>query len=174
MFPGTARPHKGLEDILTALEMINQPDIRLVIVGGREIGDGYVEKLMAKWGRWIIRLPQNPAEKMPEIVSSAHLVVVPQRNTTTAQAQFPIKLTDGMAMAKPILSTYVGDIPDILGDTGYLVNPESPEQIASKIQWIFENFDLAQEQGKRARERCVKYYSVDKMSSIISEVITGL
>ncbi|WP_353932858.1 glycosyltransferase family 4 protein [Okeanomitos corallinicola TIOX110] len=174
MFPGTARPHKGLEDILTALEIINQPDIKLVIVGGRDIGDGYIEQLMAKWERWIIRLPQFPAEKMPEIVAAAHLVVVPQRNTLTAQAQFPIKLTDGMAMAKPILSTYVGDIAEILGDTGYVVNPESPEQIATKIQWIFENFDKAQEKGKQARQRCIELYSVDKMASIISEIIANL
>ncbi|NET73777.1 MAG: glycosyltransferase family 4 protein [Sphaerospermopsis sp. SIO1G2] len=174
MFPGTARPHKGLEDVLTALEIINQPDIKLVIVGGRNIGDGYIEKLMAQWGNWVIRLPQTPAEKMPEVVSAAHVVVVPQRNTSTAQAQFPIKLTDGMAMAKPVLSTYVGDIPEILGDSGYLVNPESPEQIATKIRWIFDNFDQAEEKAKQARKRCVEYYSVDTMSSIISDIITNL
>ncbi|TAE58439.1 MAG: glycosyltransferase [Nostocales cyanobacterium] len=174
MFPGTARPHKGLEDVLTALDIINQPDIKLVIVGGRNIGDGYIEKLMATWERWIIRLPQTPAEKMPEVVAAAHIVVVPQRNTSTAQAQFPIKLTDGMAMAKPVLSTCVGDIPEILGDTGYLVNPESPEQIATKIQWIFNHFDQAEDKGKQARERCVEHYSVDTMSCIISEIIDKL
>ena len=45
------------------------------------------------------------SEMMPEIVSAADVIVVPQRNTPAAQAQFPLKLTDGMAMAKPILAT---------------------------------------------------------------------
>lgn len=173
MFPGTARPHKGLEDVLIALDLLNEPDFRLVIVGGRK-PDNYDEQLVEKWGRWIIQLPRYPAEKMAEIVASAHVVVVPQRNDPTAQAQFPLKLTDGMAMAKPILATRVGDIPEILGETGYLVDPNSPEQIAEQIQYIFQNVDSALEKGKRSRERCITYYSVDAMSKILSEVISKL
>jgi glycosyltransferase involved in cell wall biosynthesis len=113
-------------------------------------------------------------EKMPEIVSAAHVVVVPQRDTVTAQAQFPIKLTDGMAMAKPILSTRVGDIPEILADTGYLVAPGAPEQIAEKIQWIFQNLEVANAQGRQARERCVAYYSIEAMGAILSKIIERL
>ncbi|MBD1840704.1 glycosyltransferase family 4 protein [Coleofasciculus sp. FACHB-64] len=174
MFPGTARPHKGLEDVLTALDKLNQPDLRLVLVGGRDIGDGYVEQLMEKGERWIIKLPPSPSEKMPDIVAAAHVVIVPQRDSNIAQAQFPIKLTDGMAMAKPILSTYVGDIPEILGGTGYLVAPESPEEIAEKIQWIFEHLDEANQQGIKARERCISHYSTETMASILSDVIKDL
>lgn len=174
MFPGTARPHKGIEDVLQALEQLNQPDLRLVLVGGREIGDGYIEQLMTAGKSWIIKLPPTPVDRMPEIVAAAHLVVVPQRDALTARAQFPIKLTDGMAMAKPILSTRVGDIPEILGDTGYLVDPNSPEQLAQKIQWIFQNLDIANAQGIQARERCIKHYSIDTMATILSDVIAGI
>ncbi len=171
MFPGTARPHKGLEDVLLALDLLDQSDLRLVLVGGREIGDGYIEKLMTIGQRWIIKLPPVAIDLMPEVVSAAHVVVVPQRDTLTAHAQFPIKLTDGMAMAKPIVSTRVGDIPEILGDTGYLIDPNSPEQIAEKIKWIFQNIEEARDRGERARKRCIEFYSTDKMSAIVSEII---
>jgi glycosyltransferase involved in cell wall biosynthesis len=77
-------------------------------------------------------------------------------------------------MAKPVLSTKVGDIPEILGDTGYLVEPSSPLQLAEKIQWIFENLETAQEQAIKARERCVKNYSIETMASILSDLIAGL
>jgi len=173
MFPGAPRPHKGVEDLLIALERLNEPDLRLVIVGGSPYDD-YDEKLIQKWGRWIIKLPRSPVEVMPEVVSAAHIVVVPQRDTLAAQAQFPLKLTDGMAMAKPILSTRVGDIPEILGDTGYLVDPGSPEQLAQMIQWIFQNLDTANAQGIKARERCIEHYSVDTMAAILADVIAGL
>lgn len=173
MFPGAPRPYKGLEDVLVALDKLNQPDLKLVIVGGSPYDD-YDDKLMQKWGNRIIKLPKYPVNLMPEVVAAAHIVIVPQRDTPATQAQFPLKITDGMAMAKPVLATKVGDIPSILGGTGYLVEPSSPEQIAEKIAWIFQNLEEAQEKGKQARERCVKYYSIDAMSAILAEIIQGL
>ncbi len=173
MFPGAPRPYKGLEDVLMALEQLNEPDLRLAIAGGSPYDD-YDQQLIQRWGRWIVMLPGCPLEKMPEVVAAAHIVVVPQRDTLATRAQFPLKLTDGMAMAKPILSTRVGDIPEILGDTGYLVDPGSPQQLAQKIQWIFQHFDAANAQGMRARERCVKHYSIDTMAAILSDVFASL
>lgn len=173
MFPGAPRPHKGLEDVLMALDLLNQSDLRLVIVGGNPYDD-YDDKLIERWGRWIVKLPEMPVGQMPEIVAAAHAVVVPQRDTVTAAAQFPIKLTEGMAMAKPVLATRVGDIPEILGETGYLAEPGCPEQLAERIQWIFEDWQSALDRGVRARERCVERYSVGAMSAIMSEVIASL
>ncbi|MEH2422450.1 MAG: glycosyltransferase family 4 protein [Nostoc sp.] len=173
MFPGAPRPYKGLEDVLIALDKINQPDLRLVIVGGSPYDD-YDQQLQQKWGRWIIKLPKYPADVMPDLVAAAHIVVVPQRDTPETRAQFPLKLTDGMAMAKPVLSTRVGDIPKILGDTGYLVEPACPEQIAEQIQLIFQNLELANQQGIKARKRCVEHYSIEAMASVLKSVIARL
>jgi glycosyltransferase involved in cell wall biosynthesis len=173
MFPGTPRPHKGLEDVLVALDQIDQPDLKLVLVGGRE-PDDYKNKLIERWGHRIIGLPRYPIEVMPEIVAAAHIVVVLQRDTPSARAQIPMKLTDAMALAKPILSTRVGDIPEVLGNTGYLVDSSSPEQIAEKTQWIFQHLEAANQQGKRARERCIEHYSTDAIAAILSKVISRL
>lgn len=171
MFPGAPRPHKGVEDVLQALDMLADPDLRLAIVGGSPYDD-YDDRLMQQWGQWIIQLPKCPVEEMPQVVAAAHVVVVPQRDTLTAQAQFPLKLTDGMAMAKPVLSTTVGDIPEILGDTGYLAAPSSPDQIAAQISFIFADLEAAAQQGIRARERCVKYYSLEAMAFTITRAIS--
>lgn len=173
MFPGAPRPHKGVEDVLMALDILNQPDLRLVIVGGSPYDD-YDDQLIAKWGRWIIKLPKCPVEVMPEVVSAAHVVVVPQRDNIIARAQFPLKLTDGMAMAKPVLSTKVGDITEILGETGYLVDPGCPQQIAEEIQGIFDDLDAANERGRKARQKCVEKYSLEAMAAILEQVIIGL
>jgi glycosyltransferase involved in cell wall biosynthesis len=127
--------------------------------------------LLRTWGRWIIRLPRYPMEEMPFVVAAAHIVVVPHRQTKMGQAQFPLKLTDGMAMAKPILSTKVGDIPMILNDTGYLVAPDSPDEIASQLQWIFDHWEEAKLKGQLARKRCIEFYSTDAMGVILAGVI---
>nr|WP_245927465.1 glycosyltransferase [Aphanothece hegewaldii] len=173
MFPGAPRPNKGLESVLIALDKLNQPDLKLVIVGGSPYDD-YDRKLLEQWGRWIIKLPKTPVQLMPEIVSAAHIIVVPQLNTPTSLAQFPLKLTDGMAMAKPILATKVGDIPEILDQTGYLVEPNSPEQLANQIQWIFAHMDEAEAKGLQARQRCIQFYSIEAMATILSGVIQSV
>ncbi|MEO1184810.1 MAG: glycosyltransferase family 1 protein, partial [Cyanobacteria bacterium J06636_27] len=49
MFPGSPRPHKGVEDVLIALDELNQPDLKLVIVGSNPYDD-YDKKLVGKWG----------------------------------------------------------------------------------------------------------------------------
>jgi glycosyltransferase involved in cell wall biosynthesis len=64
MFPGAPRPYKGLEDVLIALEQLNQDDIKLVIVGGSPY-DEYDDQLIQRWGKWIIQLPKTPAIMMP-------------------------------------------------------------------------------------------------------------
>ncbi|MGC9504707.1 glycosyltransferase family 4 protein [Baaleninema sp.] len=170
MFPGAPRPYKGVEDVLMALDILEIPDLRLAIVGGSPYDD-YDRDLIQQWGRWIVRFPPHPIEKMPELIAASHVVVVPQRDTPTTRAQFPLKLTDGMAMAKPVLATRVGDMPEVLGETGFLVAPSSPEDIAKAIAWIFENYELAQERGQIARRRCIKYYSLEAMSDILSTII---
>jgi len=170
MFPGTARPHKGLEDVLIALDQLNEPDLRLVIVGGRK-PDGYEDDLFERWGQWLIKLPRFPMSEMAEVVSAAHAVVVPQRDYETARAQFPLKLTDGMAMAKPIVSTTVGDIPEILADCAYLAAPESPSQLAEQITLIFQDWAAATQAGIRARSRCIERYSLAAMSNRLQQVL---
>ena len=170
MFPGTARPHKGLEDVLIALEQLNQHDLRLVIVGGRK-PDGYEDDLFERWGKWLIKLPRFPMSEMAEVVSAAHAVVVPQRDYETARAQFPLKLTDGMAMAKPIISTTVGDIPEILTNCAYIAAPEAPNQLAEQIEKVFADWESATQTGLRARERCVEHYSLAAMAERLKRVL---
>ncbi|MEM8637584.1 MAG: glycosyltransferase family 4 protein [Cyanobacteria bacterium P01_G01_bin.54] len=170
MFPGAPRPHKGVEDVLAALEYLNDPQYRLVIVGGSPYDD-YDARLRDRWGQWLIQLPRCPVTTMPEILAAAHVVVVPQRQTLTAVAQFPLKLTDGMAMGKPVLSTTVGDIPEILADTGYLVPPGDPGAIATQLSQIFADWEGAQHRGTAARQRCIQYYSVEEMAITLARLM---
>jgi glycosyltransferase involved in cell wall biosynthesis len=111
---------------------------------------------------------------MPEVVAAAHAVIVPQRNVVTAQAQFPLKLADGMAMGKPIIATRVGDIPEILGDAGFLVDAETPDQIQVALSQILEDPVAANLRGSRARERCVKHYSLYALAATLTQSIQSL
>ena len=168
MFPGTPRPHKGLEDLLTALTTLHQPKLKVVIVGGRK--NRFAEALIERWPERILHLPRYPLDNMPEVVAAAHVLVLAQRDTPMARAQLPMKLTDGMAMAKPILSTLVGDIPEVLGGTGYLVEPGQPDQIAKELEWIMDHQKEAILKGSEARKRCVEHYSLEAVGPLLSQV----
>ncbi|PSR18107.1 glycosyl transferase group 1 [filamentous cyanobacterium CCP3] len=173
MFPGAPRPYKGVEDILTAMDRLNQPDLKLVIVGGSPYDD-YDRTLRDRWPQHIIHLGKQPYGDMPRVIAAAHVVVVPQRQTPAAQAQFPLKLTDGMAMAKPILATRVGDIPAILNGCGYLAEADAPAQLAAQITAIFADYDQALELGRRARDRTLTHYSMAAMGAGLHQAIQNI
>jgi glycosyltransferase involved in cell wall biosynthesis len=173
MFPGAPRPYKGVEDVLTALDHLDEDDLKLVIVGGSPYDD-YDRHLLARWPHRLVHLGRRSQTEMPRVIAAAHVVIVPQRQNPAAEAQFPLKLTDGMAMAKPVLATRVGDIPTILGHTGYLVEPDQPDQIAAGIKTIFEDYDQALNRGQMARERCIHRYSIGAMGQILDQLLQSV
>lgn len=174
MFPGTVLPHKGLEDLLEAMVALNCPRLRLVVVGGRKDGEPHVRRLLERWGKWIIRLPAQPAWRMPELLAAAHLVAVPQRDTPAARAQFPMKLTDAMAMAKPIVTTRVGDLPEIVGEAAFVVDPGSPAQLAAAIRQVFADYPAAEARGEAARRRALAHYGLPALGSALGPLVEAL
>ena len=173
MFPGTPRPHKGVEDTLEALAMLGWRDAKLALVGGREVGQAYADTLQARYGEWMLRLPRFGVEDMPAVVAAAHVVAVPQRDTPVARAQFPMKITDAMAMAKPIISTRVGDIEEALDGAAWLVAPSSPRAIARALEDVFADPAEAARRGREARRRCETTYSAVAVAKIMRGVLEG-
>ncbi len=173
MFPGTPRPHKGLEDLLAAMRELGRADVRLVLVGGRASSERYVATLLESWGDLIVRLPRIPLHQMPELIAAADVVVVPQRDTQAAQAQCPMKLSDAMAMARPIITTRVGDIPEIVGDSVFLVEPGCPQQLRAALDQILADPIAAEARGRRARQICIERYSVASVSRALGGLLSG-
>jgi len=160
LFAGTPRPHKGIEELIKALEILSVNTIRLLVVGYQT---EYLTKLMEKHGAVLMYAGSRPHSDMPKFLSLADLIVLPQRNTPFAQAQVPGKVFEAMAMAKPIIATNVSDLPEILGGCGWIVEPENPKQLSEIIQYIYEHRSKAKERGKKAREKCKREYSWDVM-----------
>ncbi len=176
MFLGTPREHKGVEDALQAVLMIDDPNIIMMVVGGNPEGD-YENKIRKLGGDRLIMIDPIPVKKMPKYLLLADVVVVPQRQTADTAGQVPSKLLDAMSMARPIISTRVSDIPEILDGCGLIVAPESPEAISSAIKWFFANPEEAVFMGKKARVRCMEHYSMktikEQLIRLTGEVIAN-
>jgi glycosyltransferase involved in cell wall biosynthesis len=164
MLTDIMKPNQGIEDYLKSLDILQQADLRFAFLESNYEND-YEKVLTEKWGKWLIKLPQVSFNTIPEIMAAADIMVIPQGNNSSCSTLFPIQLVEAMAMGKPIIATAVGDSYEILADSGCLVEPSAPEQILYVLQLILNNQNMVNTQTKKARDRCLKYYSLDSMAS---------
>jgi glycosyltransferase involved in cell wall biosynthesis len=172
MFLGTPRPHKGVEDLISAIHRLSRPDVLGVIVGVDKHSP-YTAHLRAMAGEEIRLLPMQPFDQIPAFLAAADVVMIPQRRTPFTEAQVPAKLFDAMAMARPIVSTAVSDIPQILEGCGMVVPPGDADALAEAIACLLDDPVGARRLGLVAREKCVREFSWDKMQSTLQQVIDG-
>jgi glycosyltransferase involved in cell wall biosynthesis len=168
MFFGTPRPHKGLEEIIHAMKLIKRKDLKLVIVGAND--DQYTRNLKNLGSDIIHMYGMKPFSKVPEFLSMANMIVLPQRNNSSAVGQIPAKVFDAMAMAKPIIATRVSDLPIILDGCGLIVEPGNINALSDSILWVLENETEAKKLGNKARIKCINKYSWSSMEYTLSGI----
>ena len=155
MFLGTPRGHKGVDDLVEAVGSLG-PGVILALVG--------VDAARSGAQRWsapaYVRVTgEIPFDDVPRYLIGADVVVVPQRDTMDTVGQVPAKLFDAMALARPIVSTSVSMIPEILEGCGVVVEPGNVGALAGAIKRLLDNPVDAADLGRRARERCESRYS---------------
>jgi glycosyltransferase involved in cell wall biosynthesis len=150
MFLGTPRGHKGVDDLVEAVRRLARPDVLLALVGAG-----------ARYGGvpWLRTTDEIPFAEVPLYLAAADVVVVPQRATSDTLGQVPAKLFDAMALGRPIVSTRVSMIPEILEGCGLLVEPGDPQALAAAIARLLDRSGEALELGRAARARCEAEYS---------------
>ena len=74
-------------------------------------------------------------------------------------------LMEFMSLGKPVIATDGGGTGELIkdGETGFLVEPKSPEELASKIEYLLDNNKLASMMGEKGKERIKKEFSIEKM-----------
>jgi len=173
MFLGTPREHKGVENLINAVNMIKNINLLLIIVGVDD-SDNYC-KILIKTGKKILKdrymsFGVQPFEKIPEFLILADVLVIPQKKNFATVGQVPAKVFDAMAMAKPIIATNVSDLPEILDGCGWIVESEKPEKLAKTIQYVLDNSEEAEKIGQKARQKCIEKYSWDEMEKILVKI----
>lgn len=172
VFLGTPHPYKGVEDIIHAIKKLKREDVYLMAVGVNK-EDPYMKKIIDIGEDKVIPVEgYRPFSEIPKFLSMADLIILPQHISPATIGQVPGKLFDAMAMAKPIISTNISDIPEILEGCGIVVEPNDIDAIAKNILYLLENEDIAEEMGKKAREKCVEKYSWDAMGKVLIEIFS--
>lgn len=169
MFSGTPRPHKGVWDMIQAVDSLNRNDVYCVVVGADN--SEFVDQLECLEISSLIIKGQQPFEMIPKWIAASDIIAIPQRDTPMGRGQLPAKVFDAMAMAKPIVATRVSDLPNILSGCGYLVDSGSPSQLRTSFRELLEDESYRNELGDLAREKCKERYSHDVLAPRLHNLI---
>jgi glycogen(starch) synthase len=156
---GRLIPHKGADLALTAFASVVDrfPRARLTIAGEGPERPKLEEQAVAlglkdvvEFAGWV-----SP-ERVPAIINSATVVIIP-----SWREGLPWVAMEAAHMARPIVATSVGGLPDVIVDrqTGLLVEPGNSGAIAEAVVWLLDHPEKAVQIGKNARLQAQNAFS---------------
>ena len=189
LFVGRVSPEKGIHTLLEAFARVVKaiPEARLDIVGHRatlpadfivdissdplvraleRFYDGstggdyqrYLDETISRLGlSGSVRfLGSMPHRELVAVYQAADVVVNPSLSES-----FGIAIVEGMACGVPVVGTKIGGMLETIrdGETGFLVEPEEPEELARAIRTILGDRELSHEMALNGRKRVVEMFS---------------
>ncbi|HUV46100.1 MAG TPA: glycosyltransferase family 4 protein [Dehalococcoidia bacterium] len=171
-FVGELSPEQGVEHVIEAAPLIlsQVPRTKFLIVG-----DGSER---VKWSNMVSRLNLDdafiftgrvPYQKVPLFINAGDVCAALIRRKENAFSS--VKMHEYMSCGRPIVAANnlaFGILEEY--QTGFLVDPESPEQVAEAITKLLENKELAEEMGRRGRKYVVENRSWESAAQKVSQV----
>ena len=77
---------------------------------------------------------------------------------------FPLILIEAMSCGIPCISTNVGEAKKIIGNTGWIVEAENPEDLANCIYRIYTKKTLLKDKSNLSRKRVERLYKLEEMN----------
>lgn len=152
LYVGLIEPRKNLETLVRAFESDPQLNREHHLVLAGNLGWGYealLSKIKASPVRDRIHLPGYVADDdLPSLYCLATVFVYP-----SLYEGFGLPVLEAMACGRPVVSSNVSSIPEIVGDAGTLVDPADRDALVCAIREIVHNRGFASQLGLRARAR---------------------
>lgn len=181
LFVGRITRQKGISQLIAAAQYFN-PNCQIVLCAGApdtpEIAketEELITNLKATRDGVILISEMLPREKIKVLYSHARVFACP-----SLYEPFGIINLEAMSCETPVVGSAVGGIPEIIveGKTGYLIplesnsrtdfNPKNPKifqkELASKINLLLEDEDLAHKMGKEGRQRVLEKFSWESIA----------
>lgn len=145
--------YKGMDTLIAALpRLLHQwTDLQLVAVGEGD-DQAWLEQLAEGCGvrRHVHFFSRLSYPELSACYSACEIFALPSRGEG-----FGLVYLEAMARGKPVIGGAHGGAPEVIDDgrTGYLVHHGDAPQLATCIQTLLANPELAREMGARGRER---------------------
>jgi glycosyltransferase involved in cell wall biosynthesis len=152
---------------LCSIARTKKPDLRFLLVGS---GDN--EKIQ---GENILCLGEMPHEKIPTVLATADLILIPFPNDDVSHAASPLKLFEAMSMCKPIVASRVSGIQDVIrdGENGFLADPDDPNDWMLKVETVLNSGELAARIAANAKRTVKERFDWDLLTRRCEEVLSA-
>jgi len=157
LYVGSFMAHKNLKRLLEAYNLLKDQqglDHQLVLVGEGGKTKPELERWVHTkgWQHQVILTGFVPTKWLPIFYSNADVFVFP-----SLYEGFGFPPLEAMACGAPVVVSNRSSLPEIVGDAGVLVNPESPEEIAQAIWLILSDKNFQTQLVGRGLERARRF-----------------
>ena len=163
---GQLATHKGQKDFVEAAAIVskNIPTAAFVVVGRDYSKDeSYKKELQRRISDSNLsdRITLiDDVEQLPQTMAALDILVLP-----SLVEAFGLVLVEGMASGTNVISTNIDGPNEILRhqETGLLVPPNRPDQIAQAVIKLFNDLQLRKRLADNARQDVIERFSAEKM-----------
>lgn len=146
-----------------------KPKIKLAIVGDGNVR-GPLEDLSAQLGLADVVTFLGNRENISDLLSGMDVVALTSKNEGT-----PLSLIEAMAARKPVISTAVGGVVDLLGsrneecdgfavcERGISIDHQTPEAFSRGLIYLTKNEKLRHSLATKGRDFVQTCYSIDRL-----------
>ncbi len=162
LFVGRISRQKGIIQLLDAMTRLDQ--VHLVLCASspdtpeleREVREKVQQNPNVKWINEMV-----PKSEVIQLYSHAEAFICP-----SIYEPFGIINLEAMACKAPVIASRVGGIKEVVidGETGFLVPPDDPDELARKIRFTLDNKDLVTKFKENGRKRVEQHFSWESIA----------
>jgi glycosyltransferase involved in cell wall biosynthesis len=179
-FVGTLKPWHGVTDLVRAFSLLadHHLPLRLLIVGdGPQIEAlrQQAHELSGVANRQAHFTGAVPPAEVPRLLAEMDVAVAPYPELENCYFS-PLKIFEYMAAGLPTVASRTGQIPMLLGhgETGLLVPPGNPTQLAGALRRLIQDPALRMRLGRAARALVERQFTwsvvVDRLEQIAAQL----
>ena len=170
------QPQKGHRFLVEACRLLRARghDVRATFVGeGPERAD--LERRIAETdlGGIVSLAGAQPSDRVAEAIAAADVVIQPSVVLRSGKTEgIPVALMEAMAAERPVIASRVSGIPELVvdGETGLLVEPGRPDEIAAAVERLIADRGLAARLARNGRARVLSAFDLHRTTAELEAV----
>lgn len=156
LFIGNLEPRKNLTRLFEAFAIAHNkiPSYKLVVAGTRGwlYSDIFETVARLNLSDKIIFTGYIDAEDLPALYSAAQVFVLP-----SLYEGFGLPILEAMSCGAPVITSNMGSIPEVAGDSAILIDPYDIKAIADGLLEVFSNRQLREELMEKGLRRAKNF-----------------
>lgn len=181
LYSGNIALTQGLETVIEAAVCLRHiRDIVFVIVGESIALQRLQEYCLLNGADNVLLLPLQPREKLPEMLAASDIgLIVQKRNVISFNmpSKIPLLLASGRPIVGSVPATGTAAKAIELSGGGIIVEPESPDAMATAVYNLYANPTLGTKLATAGRQFAEENYSLeqalDRYEGLLSKIVAN-